>query len=52
MDRPELLHRSLQRETQEDIANLNYQLFSDADAQAARKKLARLMADLKKSAAD
>lgn len=34
-DRPELLYRSLKRETQEDIANLDYQLFSDADAQAA-----------------
>jgi peroxiredoxin len=34
-DRPELLYRSLKRETQEDIANLNYQILSDADAQAA-----------------
>jgi peroxiredoxin len=34
-DRPELLYRSLKRETLEDIANLNYQILSDADAQAA-----------------
>ncbi len=33
-DRPELLYRSLSRETQEDIANLNYRILSDADAQA------------------
>lgn len=34
-DRPELLYKSLKRETQEDIANLDYQILSDADAQAA-----------------
>ena len=34
-DRPELLYKSLQREAQEDIANLDYQILSDADAQAA-----------------
>ena len=34
-DRPELLYKSLSRETQEDIANLDYQILSDADAQAA-----------------
>lgn len=34
-DRPALLYRSLQRETQETIANLNYTILSDADAQAA-----------------
>ena len=34
-DRPELLFRSLKRETQEDIAALNYTILSDADAQAA-----------------
>lgn len=33
-DRPELLYRSLSRETQDDIANLNYRILSDADAQA------------------
>ena len=33
-DRPELLYRSLSQETQEDIANLNYRILSDADAQA------------------
>jgi len=34
-DRPELLYKSLNRETQEDIAGLDYQIFSDADAHAA-----------------
>lgn len=34
-DRPELLYSSLRRETQEDIANLDYTILSDADAQAA-----------------
>lgn len=34
-DRPELLFKSLQRETQEDIADLHYQILSDASAQAA-----------------
>ena len=34
-DRPELLYKSLKRETQDDIANLNYRILSDADAQAA-----------------
>lgn len=34
-DRPELLFRSLERETQDDIAGLNYTILSDADAQAA-----------------
>jgi peroxiredoxin len=34
-DRPNLLYRSLKRETQESIANLDYQILSDADAQAA-----------------
>ena len=34
-DRPELLYQSLSRETQEDIAGLNYTILSDADAQAA-----------------
>ena len=34
-DRPELLYQSLSRETQEDIAGLNYMILSDADAQAA-----------------
>jgi peroxiredoxin len=34
-DRPELLFESLSHETQEDIAKLDYQIFSDADAQAA-----------------
>jgi len=34
-DRPELLYKSLKRETQEDVANLDYQIFSDSDAQAA-----------------
>jgi len=34
-DRPELLYQSLKKETQQDIADLDYQIFSDADAQAA-----------------
>jgi len=34
-DRPDLLYRNLQRETQQAIANLDYQILSDADAQAA-----------------
>ena len=34
-DRPELLFNSLQRETQTAIEELDYQIFSDADAQAA-----------------
>lgn len=34
-DRSELLFESLKRETQEDIAGLDYTLLSDADAQAA-----------------
>jgi peroxiredoxin len=34
-DRPELLYKSLKKETQQDIADLDYQIFSDADAQAA-----------------
>jgi len=34
-DRPDLLFRSLERETRETIANLNYTILSDADAQAA-----------------
>ncbi len=34
-DRPDLLYRSLRRETQEDVANLDYRILSDAEAQAA-----------------
>ena len=34
-DRPELLYSTLSRETQEDIEGLDYQILSDADAQAA-----------------
>ena len=34
-DRPELLYESLSAETQEDIAGLDYRIYSDADAQAA-----------------
>jgi peroxiredoxin len=34
-DRPELLYQSLKEETQQDIADLGYQILSDADAQAA-----------------
>ena len=34
-DRPELLYQSLKEETQQSIADLDYQILSDADAQAA-----------------
>lgn len=34
-DRPALLYESLSRETQEEVAGLNYTILSDADAQAA-----------------
>ena len=34
-DRPDLLYKSLQRETRDDIDNLDYRILSDADAQAA-----------------
>lgn len=34
-DRPELLYASLQQDTQDDIADLDYQIYSDADAAAA-----------------
>ena len=34
-DRAELLYESLERETQDDIAGLDYTILSDADAQAA-----------------
>ncbi|MDA0705121.1 MAG: peroxiredoxin-like family protein [Proteobacteria bacterium] len=34
-DRPELLYASLREETQDDIANLDYKIYSDADMQAA-----------------
>lgn len=34
-DRPDLLYKSLRRETQDDIDNLAYRILSDADAQAA-----------------
>jgi peroxiredoxin len=34
-DRPDLLYSTLNLETQEDIAGLNYRILSDADAQAA-----------------
>lgn len=34
-DRPELLYKSLSRETQDDIADLDYRILSDADTQAA-----------------
>ena len=34
-DRPEMLYGSLKRETQSDIAGLDYTILSDADAQAA-----------------
>lgn len=34
-DRPDLLYKSLSRETQEEIAGLDYTILSDADAQAA-----------------
>lgn len=35
-DRPEILYSSLKRETQEDIAGLDYRILSDADIHAAR----------------
>jgi peroxiredoxin len=34
-DRPEMLYASLKQDTQEDIADLDYRIYSDADAQAA-----------------
>jgi peroxiredoxin len=34
-DRPEMLYASLKEDTQEDIADLDYRIYSDADAQAA-----------------
>lgn len=34
-DRPEMLYASLAQDTQEDIADLDYKIYSDADAQAA-----------------
>jgi peroxiredoxin len=34
-DRPEMLYTSLAADTQEDIAGLDYKIYSDADAQAA-----------------
>ena len=34
-DRPEMLYASLKADTQEDIAGLDYTIYSDADAQAA-----------------
>ena len=34
-DRPEMLYASLAADTQEDIADLDYTIYSDADAQAA-----------------
>lgn len=34
-DRPDMLYSNLKRETQENIAGLNYRILSDADAQAA-----------------
>lgn len=34
-DRPELLYQSLNAETQESIAGLDYKIYSDADAEAA-----------------
>ncbi len=34
-DRPEMLYASLMQDTQEDIADLDYKIYSDADAQAA-----------------
>ena len=34
-DRPEMLYASLKQDTQEDIAELDYRIYSDADAQAA-----------------
>lgn len=34
-DRPEMLYASLKQDTQDDIADLGYRIYSDADAQAA-----------------
>jgi peroxiredoxin len=34
-DRPEMLYASLKEDTQGDIADLGYRIYSDADAQAA-----------------
>lgn len=34
-DRPDMLYASLAQDTQEDIADLDYKIYSDADAQAA-----------------
>lgn len=34
-DRPELLYESLEQQAQEDIAGLDYSIYSDADAQAS-----------------
>jgi peroxiredoxin len=34
-DRPELLYASLERQAQDDIAGLDYSIYSDADAQAS-----------------
>jgi peroxiredoxin len=34
-DRPEMLYASLKEDTQEEIADLDYRIYSDADAQAA-----------------
>ena len=34
-DRPELLYASLKQDTQDDIADLDYKIYSDADAEAA-----------------
>jgi len=34
-DRPELIYKSLQGDTQEAVADLDYRIYSDADAQAA-----------------
>lgn len=34
-DRPEMLYASLAQDTQDDIADLDYKIYSDADAQAA-----------------
>ena len=34
-DRPELLYASLEQDTQDDIADLDYRIYSDAESQAA-----------------
>jgi peroxiredoxin len=34
-DRPEMMYASLKQDTQQDIADLGYRIYSDADAQAA-----------------